>query len=183
MTRRAAMVGSSGSGRRAVAFTFVGAALLVPWQVTAESGLQTGARTAGVGATAHLDFKIVIPPVLALSIDSAGVPVGAAPRVSIFSNSRHVLVAASIPATADERSLADRPVANGAAVSPPSGSAAERNVGDGTRTVLLTASRHFVINAQTGCRLAGPRRVASTDRPLAAPIVDQRPVICTVAMP
>jgi hypothetical protein len=183
MTRRAAIVGISGSGQRAVAFALVGAALLVPWQVTAESSLQTGARTASVGATAHLDFRIVIPPVLALSIDNASVPAGAAPRVSIFSNSRHVLFAASVPATADERLVAVRPAANGAAALPRSGPAAEPSVADGARTLLLTAPRHVVINAQTGCRLAGPRLVASPDRPLAVPIVDQRPVVCTVAMP
>jgi hypothetical protein len=183
MTRRAAMVGSSGMSRRAAGFALVGATLLVPWQVTAESSLQSGPRTASVGATAHLDFKIVIPPVLALSIDSASVPAGAAPRASIFSNSPHVLFAASVPVTADERSVLDRPAANGAAPSARSGPAAERSVADGARTVLLTAPRHFVINAQTGCRLAAPRLVASRDRPLAVPIVDQRPVVCTVAMP
>jgi hypothetical protein len=183
MTRRAAMVCISNSGRRAAAFALVGAALLVPWQVTAESSLQSGARTASAGATAHLDFRIVIPPVLALSIDNAAVPAGAAPRVSIFSNSRHVLFAASVPATADERPVPDRPVANGAAVLARPGPAAGSAVGDGARTMLLTAPRHFVISAQTGCRLAGPRLVASPDRPLAVPIVDQRPVVCTVAMP
>ena len=43
-------------------------ALMLPLMVSAESNVQTGAATASPGATAHLDFSIVIPKVLYLRV-------------------------------------------------------------------------------------------------------------------
>lgn len=161
----------------------IGAALLLPWQVTAESSLATGARTASVGATAHLDFKIVIPPVLALSIESTGVAAGAAPRVSIFSNTRHVLLTASTLVAADERSTPGRTGPSETLEPHPAGLAANPIVDGARRTVLFSAARHAVIAAETACRLGGPRPVATPGRPLGTAILDLHPVVCTVAMP
>jgi hypothetical protein len=43
-------------------------ALMLPLMVSAESNVQTGAATATPGATAHLDFSIVIPKILYLRV-------------------------------------------------------------------------------------------------------------------
>jgi hypothetical protein len=48
--------------------------------------------------------------------------------------------------------------------------------------VLLTAGRGAVITATTACQLGEPRAVASGRRK-GPPIIDRRPVVCTVAMP
>jgi hypothetical protein len=182
MTRHAATV-SITHGQRAAVGALIAAALLIPWQVTAESSLQSGARTATAGATAHLDFRIIIPPMLALSIDSAGVPVGAAPRVNVLSNTRHVLLTASSPVVSGDRFASDQGGSDVALEPRPSGPAAPGAVDGPRHTVLLTAGRGAVIAAQTACRLGGPRPVAALGRHAGPPILDLRPVVCTVAMP
>jgi hypothetical protein len=49
--------------------SFVGAgALMLPLMTFAESNFQTGAATASPGATAHVDFAIVIPKILYLRV-------------------------------------------------------------------------------------------------------------------
>jgi hypothetical protein len=49
--------------------TLVGAATLaLPLMASAESNVQTGAATAAPGATAHVDFQIVIPKILYLRV-------------------------------------------------------------------------------------------------------------------
>jgi len=168
--------------RRAVAGAVIGATLLVPWQVTAESSLASGARTANVGATAHLDFRVIIPPVLALSIDGAGAAARGAPRVSIFSNTRQVLFTASASPVADGRVGPGRPGA-GAAPGPRAQAAAGASADAQPRTVLLSAARHAVIRAESSCQPGGPRVVATPGSLPRTPVIDLRPVICTVAMP
>jgi len=56
--------------KTSIAFkTLVGAgALMLPLMTFAESNVQTGAATAAPGATAHVDFTIVIPKVLYLRV-------------------------------------------------------------------------------------------------------------------
>jgi hypothetical protein len=182
MTRDAGMVSTS-NGWRALVGCLAAAALLSPWPVTAESSLVSGAGTAHVGATAHLDFKIVIPPVLALRIDGASLAAGAAPRVSVFSNTRHVLLTASAPSSPDDRPAAGRPRSGAAAEPRPSGAAASAALDGAHSTVLLRTGRGAVITAETACRLGGARPVATPGHPPRSPVVDLRPVVCTVAMP
>ena len=43
-------------------------ALMLPLMALAESNVQTGAATAAPGATAHVDFTIVIPKILYLRV-------------------------------------------------------------------------------------------------------------------
>src|ERR1700722_16307383 len=51
--------------------TLAGAgALTLPLMAFAESNIQTGAATAAPGATAHVDFSIVIPKILYLRVGS-----------------------------------------------------------------------------------------------------------------
>jgi hypothetical protein len=137
------------------------AALLLPGPLSAESSLQSGAKTASVGASAHLDFRIIIPPVLALSIESGNLAPGAAPRVSILSNTRHVMLTASAPLTGD---LHAAPLPS-------------RDRG----TLLLGARRGSVISTASACGRGAPRTVAGSRA--SAPVVDLLPVVCTVTMP
>jgi len=60
--------------------TLLGAAsLTIPLMAFAESNVQTGAATASPGATAHVDFSIVIPKILYLRVGSGTVYSGATP--------------------------------------------------------------------------------------------------------
>jgi hypothetical protein len=160
-------------GRRALVSAIAAAALILPWNVTAESTLSSGARTASTGATAHLDFRIVIPPVLALSVEGVGEP-----RVSVLSNTRHVLLTASPPVLADELARA----AGASAATGPTPRASDAATGT-HHTMWVTSRRSGVIVAETACRLDAPRTVAIPGRRQGAAIVDLRPVVCTVAMP
>lgn len=150
-------------GRRAIRGALAASALLIPWHVTAESSLQTGARTATTGASAHLDFRIVIPPVLALSVEPAGATAGSAARVTILSNTRHVLLSASAPEPAVGEAVAASRTARG--------------------TVFLGPRRGSVITAESACRRDAPRVVAQRGHRDTAPVVDLLPVVCTVTMP
>lgn len=129
-------------------------ALLATGGAVAESSLQSGVRTKSTGASAHLDFRIVIPPVLALRLEPDAIAAGDAPRVSIESNTRHALLTASSP--------------TGAALA---------------GTLLVRAGRGVVLHEEAGCRLVAPRPVPAALVARGAAIVDQRPVICTVALP
>jgi hypothetical protein len=106
--------------------------LLLPLWAAAESHIQAG--TGKTSATAHVDFRIVIPKVLSLGVaggDTQGLGVQ---RVAIFSNSRNVTLAAS---------SASMPAA--------------RN------NVILSAAARKAISREAACRLPAdaPRGVAS----------------------
>jgi hypothetical protein len=68
----------------------LGIAALLPSLVAADSQIQTAASGKAVHATAHVDFKIVIPQVLFLHADDAR-------NVSIMGNSRTVTLSATTP--------------------------------------------------------------------------------------
>jgi hypothetical protein len=75
--------------------------LLLPLLAAADSQLQTAAAHAGARttATAHVSFKIVIPQVLSLRLDSAAAPAAGAPVMAIESNGRTVALGASLRST------------------------------------------------------------------------------------
>jgi hypothetical protein len=75
--------------RRARAVLAGGAALLLPFLAAADSQLATGAAST-LRATAHLDFKIVIPRVLSLDVPAELNGDLAAQTLAIYSNSRNV---------------------------------------------------------------------------------------------
>jgi hypothetical protein len=79
------------------------AALLLPSLAATESHLQAGAASTAIHATAHVDFKIIIPRVLSLHVDNAAARVPGAQTVAVFSNSRNVTLAASVRASDDAR--------------------------------------------------------------------------------
>ena len=72
------------------------AALLLPISTGAESHLQMGAPGAALKATAHVDFKIIIPPVLYLDVSDHGIRVPGAQPVAVMSNSRNLTLNATV---------------------------------------------------------------------------------------
>ena len=132
------------------------AALLVPMMAVPESRIQEGAGT-GLQATAHLNFKIVIPKVLYLHV--AGVNDRDPQTVAIMSNSRNVWLTATLrtPQGAD---AAARSAANSAA--------AHGNV-------MLSAAARKVIAQDTACTLSEPRAGRAT------PGATQ--LVCTASIP
>ncbi len=69
--------------------------LLLPLWAAAESQLQAGAVSGKVSATAHVDFRIVIPKVLSLGVAGGDTQGLGAQKVAIFSNSRTATLTAS----------------------------------------------------------------------------------------
>jgi hypothetical protein len=69
--------------------------LLLPLWAAAESHVQAGVVSGKSSATARVDFKIVVPKVLALGVAGGDSHGWGVQRVAIFSNSRNVTLAAS----------------------------------------------------------------------------------------
>jgi len=69
--------------------------LLLPLWAAAESHLQAGTVSGKASATAHADFRIVIPKVLSLGIAGGDILDSGAQNVAIFSNNRNVALAGS----------------------------------------------------------------------------------------
>ena len=85
-------------------------ALLLPLTVVPESRIQTGAARAALNATAHVNFKIIIPKILYLHVGGGNDCVAGAETVAIMSNSRSVTLNATVrtpaAAPADSRGRA-----------------------------------------------------------------------------
>jgi hypothetical protein len=90
-------------GLRAARPSLASAALLLPLLAAADSQVQTGAARATLRATAHLDFRIVIPRVLSLDLASGVESVRGAQTVAIFTNSHNVTLAATVHASDEAR--------------------------------------------------------------------------------
>lgn len=76
----------------------VTAALLLPLMVAADSRIQTGGARTALSATAHVNFKIVIPTVLYLNVGSGSDRTADTDTVAIMSNGRHVTLNAALRA-------------------------------------------------------------------------------------
>jgi hypothetical protein len=98
--------------------------MLLPFLAAADSNLQSGAASATLRATAHLDFRIIIPRVLSVDLASGEDSVRGSQTVGIFSNSHTVTLAATVPASDDARgnvilnSAARKTIAQNAACRP-----------------------------------------------------------------
>jgi hypothetical protein len=107
------------------------AALLLPLMAVAESHLQTGSGAA-LAATAHLNFKIVIPQVLSIQVGDSG-------PVAIMSNGR------SVALTATARAPSANPAHRGAILNSAARMIIAQDVvcaaSAGAGPVLCTASR------------------------------------------
>lgn len=106
------------------------AALLLPLTAATDSHIQTGAPSAAVDATAHVNFKIIVPQVL--YVRTAG-----AETMAILSNSRNVTLTATVrnsAVTANQPTSADAVRGN----------------------VILSAAARKVIAQDAACRPGGP---------------------------
>ncbi len=72
------------------------AALLLPFLAAADSQVESGSARAALKATAHLDFKIVIPPVLSMDMADSLEVVRGAQTVAIYTNSHNATLAATL---------------------------------------------------------------------------------------
>jgi hypothetical protein len=133
------------------------AALLVPMMAVPESRIQTEGTGTGLQATAHLNFKIVIPKVLYLHV--AGVNDRDAQTVAIMSNSRNVWLTATLrtpqDADAPTRSAANSATAHG--------------------NVMLSAAARKIIAQNTACTSSEPRAGRAAQ--------DATQLVCTASMP
>lgn len=143
------------------------AALLLPMMVAGESHIQTEAAGTAATATAHVNFKIVIPKVLYLRVGGLRVgggnePIEGAETVAVMSNSRNLTLNATVRTS---------------------------NSDVHARGVVLGASARKTIAQDALCTLGDAAHGAVipvipvtpvTTRPAKA---GDRQVICTVAMP
>jgi hypothetical protein len=87
--------------------------LPMPLMTAAESRIESSAATAALGATAHLNFKIVIPKVLYLHVASEADRIAGGQTVAVMSTGRYVTLNATV-LTAAGRSIAQNvPCARG----------------------------------------------------------------------
>ena len=120
------------------------AALLLPPAAAPDSHLQTQAGSAASSAAAHVNFKIIIPPVLYLHVASASEGTADPRTVSVMSTNHNVTLTATTrtPASSTTTNLilsaAARKIIAQETVCVPSANA-HRNVGLGNR-VICTAS-------------------------------------------
>ena len=143
---------------------------LLPAFVAAESGLQRRARTASVGAIARVDFKIVIPNVLALTVLAAGEPDTHCATVRVASNGRQVCRSVGVAA----------PTASPAnAVAAPRADTFSGRVG----VAALRAPRRGVLEQYAECAIGHPRAVGPPPRRAASAVVELAPILCTASMP
>jgi len=118
--------------------------LLLPLAAAAESHLQGAAASAKASASAHLDFRIVIPKILSLDLADVDARDTGAQRVAIYSNSRNVTLAASTSTTSTARNnvilraAAGRVIARDAACRFPAD--ASRGVASETSGLICTVS-------------------------------------------
>jgi hypothetical protein len=117
------------------------AALLVPLMTAADSRLQTGAPGTALSASAHVDFKIVIPHVLYIETRDAH-------TLSVMTNSRNATLSAEIHAPDSSGPVhgnmilsasGHRVIAQDSLCAPaPAAAPADKSVGN--RQVICTAS-------------------------------------------
>ena len=131
------------------------AALLLPSMVGADSRVQTGAPSAPLRATAHVNFKIIIPKVLYLQVGNENDRAVGAETVAIMSNSHNVTLNATVR-TPD---------------SPAHGN------------VILSAAARKVIAQDAPCALGLSRAAAAPEEARGAGKVSTHQVVCTVSMP
>ena len=89
-------------------------ALLMPLMAAAESQNESAAATPALYATAHLNFKIVIPKVLSMQVAGENDRIAGAQTVAVTSTGRSVAMNATVLTAAARRSIAqDVPCSRG----------------------------------------------------------------------
>jgi hypothetical protein len=107
--------------------------LLLPWLAAADSQIQGGVGRSNLRGTAHVDFRIVIPRMLALDLEGVAATGMAAPvssaagpaqTVAVFANSRTIALGSTIRTSDESRgglvlsSAARKAIAQAAVCSP-----------------------------------------------------------------
>ncbi len=81
--------------------------LLLPWLAAADSQIGSTTERTTARTAAHVDFRIIIPRMLALDVDGAAPPVanavGPAQTVAIYANSRSIALGATLRASDEPR--------------------------------------------------------------------------------
>lgn len=137
------------------------AALLLPLMVGAESHIQTQAAGTASVATAHVNFKIIIPKVLYLRVGSGSDRTADAETVAILSNTRNVTLNATVRTPGSD-------VHNRGSVV--------------LGTSVLGASAGKVIAQDALCAAGDAHATPAPAEPGHAKLND-RQVVCTVSMP
>lgn len=114
------------------------AGLLLPLSAVPESHLDSSATKGAMSATAHVTFKIVIPPVLFLEVGPASERGQDAQTVAVMSNNHNVSLNATVRAS-DSALPRGNVILSGAARKAIS-QTSSCTLGDVTRPVVCTAS-------------------------------------------
>jgi len=133
------------------------AGLLLPLMASPESHVQTGAASVASSASAHVNFKIVIPQVLFLQVGSRNNRAEDAQTVSILSNSRSVTLGAT------DRTPDSGPHALG--------------------SLILGASARKIIAQDARCTLRFAHGAAGPTEPSDRVSVNSHQLVCTASMP
>lgn len=162
------------------------AALLVPFVSSAESASATGAADKKAVASAHLDFKIVIPPVIYMRLGTENGAGARADTVAIMSNIRTVTLSSTAGTRADEHSGTNSRVSTDGVspgqVTPPIPRPATA-VSGMSRTVIFTAAARKVIARNEQCSLGGSHATMARGGALGRVTDNAAPIICTASMP
>jgi hypothetical protein len=131
------------------------AVLLLPFFASADSQPASGAASTTIRASAHLDFKIVIPAVLSMDmLDHTGGPRGVgALTIGIYANGHNATLAATVPASEQARG-----------------------------NLILSAAARKVISQTVLCAPGPPRTPTGASASKQGPSADGR-VTCTASMP
>jgi hypothetical protein len=140
------------------------AALLLPVWAVAESHIQSGAVNGAVRASAHVDFKIIIPKMLSLDVGTELHRGQGAQRVAIFSNNRTVTLGATVHA-----SDVDAP-----------GPEAHRT--EARSNVILNAAARKIITQDAACT-PGDAHPAAPTKTRGNAAVNTGRMVCTVSTP
>jgi len=144
------------------------AALLLPMMVAGESHIQTEAPGTAATATAHVNFKIVIPKVLYLRVGGGNEPIEGAQTVAVMSNSRNLTLNATVRTSDSELH------ARGLVLGVSAGKIIAQDA-----LCMLGDAAHAAVTPVIPISPAVPA-IPVTTRPAKA---GDRQVICTVSMP
>jgi len=145
------------------------AALLLPILAAAESHLETAAVTGPphAHATAHVDFRIIIPKMLALDVGTEVNGEQNAQTVAIISNNRTVTLGATVQAP--------NAGASATGVSGASGMDARKNV-------ILSAAARKIIAQDAACKPGDAHPTAPAKTRVGVAVNTNR-MVCTVSTP
>jgi hypothetical protein len=159
------------------------AALLVPFMAAADSHLQNKAIDARFISTAHVDFKIIIPPVIYLQLGTGNERGDGPVRMYIMSNSRAAPLHASVRTSDIDGSTSSIPTAMNSPAARPTSVVTPVSGEGGGRSVVLNASVRKIIEQDEECKLGDGHAAAVPANPQSSANVRSAMTYCTVSMP